>query len=281
MREGAARSWLIVGHGSVGSALAKRIGLLGEPILVYDPAPRMPVTVGQRVETLTGDGLAITCVVSCVPPAVAESVPELIAPVVDGDSVLFDWNTTSPEAKRGISAAATCDVVDVALLDTLDSDAGRPRVAISGPNATLHLPLLEKIGFHVDVAGAAPGDAALLKFARSMFMKSLEGLVLEYEAISHGIDGQGLVAASIANNLGDQFVDFMRLLVATNRLHAARRARELAEAVEAFEERGSSTTVARAVVPLLERCAELWDRPDAPPGDAALDDLIEYLSREL
>ena len=276
-----ARTWLIVGHGSVGSAMAQRIDSAGDRVLVYDPAPRVPVTVGHRLERLGGDDGPVDLVLSCVPPSVAEQVPALIAPVVRSASVLLDWNTVSPEAKQAIAAASPCEVLDVALLDTLDADGARPRVAISGARAADHQSLLESLGFHVDIAGSAPGDAALLKYARSIFMKSLEGLALEYMALTEPIDRHGIVAASVENNLGRQAMDFLALLVSTNRRHASRRAGELADAVAVFEARGASIAVGKAVVPLLERAAQVWRRPDAPAEDASLDELIVYLEKHL
>jgi 3-hydroxyisobutyrate dehydrogenase-like beta-hydroxyacid dehydrogenase len=275
------RSWLIVGHGSVGSSMAHRIDAAGDRVLVYDPAPRIAVTVGRLLQRLARDDGPVDLVLSCVPPSVAEQVPALIVPMVQNGSVLLDWNTVSPETKQAIAAASPCEVLDVALLDTLDADATRPRVAISGAHAEEHRPLLESLGFHVDIAGSTPGQAALLKYARSIFMKSLEGLVLEYVALTEPIDEDGIVAASLENNLGKQAMDFFALLVATNRRHATRRAAELDDAVQVFEARGASIGVAKAVVPLLDRAALVWQQADAPAEDASLQELIVYLEKHL
>ncbi len=276
-----AMSWLIVGHGSVGSALARRIDAAGGRVLVYDPAPRIPVTVGSHLERLGPDDAPIDRVVSCVPPSEAERVPALVAPVIRKDSLLLDWNTVSPEAKQAIAATSACEMLDVALLDTLDASRAQPRVAISGARADTHRPLLESLGFHVDIAGRTPGDAALLKYARSIFMKSLEGLVLEYLALTEPIDRAGIVSASVENNVGKQAMEFFTLLVTTNRRHAARRAGELADAVQVLEARGASITVARAVVPLLEHAARIWQEADAPRADASLHELVVYLEAHL
>ena len=276
-----ARSWLIVGHGSVGSSMAHRIDAAGDRVLVYDPAPRVAVTVGRRLDRLARADGPVDLVLSCVPPSVAEQVPALIVPIVGNGSVLLDWNTVSPETKQAIATASPCEVLDVALLDTLDADGTRPRVAISGARAEVHRPLLEALGFHVDIAGAAPGQAALLKYARSIFMKSLEGLVLEYVALTEPIDHDGIVAASLENNLGKQTMDFFALLVATNRRHATRRAAELDDAVQVFETRGASIAVAKAVVPLLERAAQVWQQAGAPAEDASLQELVLYLEQHL
>lgn len=261
--------------------MAARIRNAGERVFVYDPAPRVPISNGQRLERLTSDDGPFDLVLSSVPPTVAEQVPALVAPVVANGSLLLDWNTVSPETKQAIASASACEVLDVALLDTLDSDGDRPRLAISGQRADAHRPLLESLGFYVDIAGSAPGDAALLKYARSIFMKSLEGLFLEYVALTQPIDQQGIVAGSVENNLGNKAMEFLNLLVVTNRRHAARRAHELADAVAVFGTRGASIDVAKAVVPLLQRAAQLWQRPDAPGEGASLAQLSAFLEKHL
>lgn len=273
--------WLIMGHGSVGSALSKRITGIGHRVIVYDPAPRIPVTYGRRVQELSAEDGAVQYVVSCVPPEIADSIPMLVAALVERPSVLMDWNTVSPEVKRGIATATPCEVIDVALLDTLDSACARPRLAISGPTAANHRTLLDKLGFHVDIAGDRCGDAALVKLTRSVFMKSLEALALEYAVLIRGMDPHGIVDASVARNLGEQCMQFMRVLVATNRLHSSRRAAELAQAVEVIGQRGVPVDMARAAMLFLQQVAGLWDEPDAPAEGAGTEALIDYLARNL
>ena len=275
------RVWLIVGHGSVGSSLAQRISSLGDELLVYDPAPRMPIAIGRSLQGLASDDGPVDFVLSCVPPPAAKLVPKLITPMVHEGSVLLDWNTVSPEVKQLIASACPCEMVDVALLDSLDANGAQPRLAISGRQAEGRISLLESLGFHVDVAGSTPGEAALLKYARSIFMKSLEGLALEYFALAAPIDTNRIAANSLSNNLGEKTMDFLHLLVTTNRRHAGRRAAELADAVQVLEAGGASVAVAKAVVPLLEHAAQLWKEPDAPAEDASLEELVAYLAKHL
>ncbi len=275
------RSWLIVGHGSVGSSMAQRIDTHGDRLLIYDPSPRVPISIGRRLDHLDSDDGPVDYVLSCVPPAAARQVPDLIAPMVHEDALLLEWNTVSPEAKQAIAAACPCDMLDVALLDSLDANGAQPRLAISGKQAEARRSLLESLGFHVDIAGSTPGDAALLKYARSVFMKSLEGLALEYFTLAAPIDRNLIAANSLRNNLGEQTMEFLHLLVTTNRLHAVRRAAELADAVNVLEARGASLQVAKAVIPLLEHAARLWNESDAPGENATLDQLVAYLETRL
>jgi hypothetical protein len=221
-------SWLVVGHGSVGAFLA---GRLDDPA-VYDPAPRLPVTAGHRVTELEGP---FAYAVSCVPPAAAVEAARLVAEAIDGDGIFFEWNTTAAEVKRRIAEVVAAATVDVALLDSLDGDTGRPMLAVSGPEAGRGAAVLRQLGFDVNVVGDEVGEAARLKYLRSIFMKTLEALALEYTTLAAAVDTEGVVRESIARNLGERFDGFLDLLVETNRVHGARRAAELADAVASFD----------------------------------------------
>ena len=150
-------------------------------------------------------------------------------------------------------------MVDVALLDSLDGDAERPILAVSGPEAEHGAEVLGDLGFAVSVVGDVVGDAAALKYLRSIFMKSLEALTIEFAALASDLDRGGVVRDSIEHNLGRQFVSFMDLLLATNRVHADRRSRELADAVETLAGEGLRPEVAEAAVAVLRDAADAWN----------------------
>ena len=90
--------WLVVGHGSVGSFIAERLATTGSSVAVLDPEPRLPIVAGTAV-TAIEEG-AYDCVVSCVPPDMAESVPATIKVGLGVDGLFFDWNTVSPEVNE-------------------------------------------------------------------------------------------------------------------------------------------------------------------------------------
>ena len=273
------KSWLVIGHGSVGSVLVARLATAGIRPAVYDPAPRIAVTGGDPVSA--HDGRTFDVAISCVLPTVARKVLEDIRPLLRTDSLVLDWNTLTPEDKVEIAAAAPCTVVDVALMDTLDAAAANPILAVSGPKVDEAVPLLRALGFTVDTAGPSCGDAAKLKLARSLFMKSLEALVVEFEAAMAPLPGRDIVMRSIAGNLGTRFTDFAEMLLVTDRIHATRRARELGEAIAAYRDSVSSLAVPEASVEVLNAAASAWHRADAPSTDAGPAALARYLAQHL
>jgi 3-hydroxyisobutyrate dehydrogenase-like beta-hydroxyacid dehydrogenase len=279
---GAARSGrcLVVGHGSVGSFLAARLVVAGTEVLVFDPQPRVPITAGRVVDDLSSVG-ALDYVFSCVPPEASESVPQLVRTALAPEAVLFDWNTVSPDVKRRIATATEATTLDVALLDSLDAEVERPTLAVSGPSAREAAQILEGYSFRVFIAGDQVGEAAALKYLRSIFMKGLEALVVEYASLASDFGGAPIVRASLESNLGEQFGRFMDLLITTNRIHARRRSRELTDALETFGGDGARPEVAAASARVLGRAAEAWTEEGAPPVGADVTVLARHLRTAL
>lgn len=273
--------WLIVGHGSVGSAISRRLARADWRPWVLDPSPRRPVVDGVLLGAIEERPGPFSYVMSCVFPSEADTVPASVREAVTSETIYFDCNTVSPRLKREIAELTGCESIDVALLDTLDEAASRPALAISGHAAERACEVLTKVGFCVDVVGHECGQAARLKFARSLFMKSLEALVVEFEASTQDLTSRDVVARSITRNLGDQFAAFARLLMQTNQLHAQRRAAELVEALEIFASEGQSVRLATAAASVLENAAQAWAAPDAPATTAAVADRARYLSGKL
>lgn len=270
-----APSWLIVGHGSVGSWLAGKIATKSTKLFVFDPAPRVPVSHGVWVNQADGSPGVVDFVISCVPPSEAERVPSQVADLISLDTVLFEWNSVGPEVKARIASQTPCHVIDVALLDSLDQTGGEPLVAISGQTAADQAATLKQWGFQVDVVGSKCGDAALVKFVRSVFMKSLEGLLLEYYSLATLVDASGIATLSINRNLGPRFEQFTQMMLKTNRIHAQRRAKELADAAEVLGQNGSMP-IAMAAVGTLRRSARTWESVGAPLEDASIADLMAF-----
>ena len=112
-------------------------------------------------------------------------------------------------------------------------------------------------------------------------MKSLEALVIEFEAATAPLQGHDIVARSIERNLGECFTAFARMLIETGRIHAARRSGELREAAGIFRDAGRSVHVAEAAADVLGATAEVWRTSDAPQEHAGARDLVRFLAGAL
>jgi hypothetical protein len=274
-------AWLVAGHGSVGAALARRLDAAGARVLIYDPAPRVAITVGEQVEERDIGHLALAGAMSSVPPRHALTAMGVIARADIAHATIFDWNTLDPQVKRRMEEGLNGQLIDVALLDSLDRGGKDTFIAISGSRVEAAARLLATLGFEVANAGPACGDAASVKLTRSLFMKSLEALVLEHVAITSRSPSREILRRSLERSLGKECADFFDLLVRTNRLHAERRAEELAEAVSLFEDDFPGLVVAPAAAVLLAAVAAAWAEPGSPDSSASTLELATFVRRRL
>jgi 3-hydroxyisobutyrate dehydrogenase-like beta-hydroxyacid dehydrogenase len=265
----------------VGSYLAARLVGDGATVYVYDPNPRIPISHGLPIgDAVVPDG-PVSFAASCVPADAVEAAAALADAAVEPNGVVFDWNTVAPSVKERVRDGLAGRMIDVALLDSLDAAVEQPLLAIAGESAEAAAVVLRRHGFGVSLVGDRVGDAASLKYLRSVFMKSLEALVLEYVSLAATVEGDAIVRHSLANNLGRPFVEFMDLLLATNRIHAERRGAELDDALETFASNGARPELANAAVHVLRQAAQAWSEQDAPPPGAALGTLASHLHRTL
>jgi hypothetical protein len=274
-------TWLVVGHGSVGAALARRLASARATVLVYDPSPRIPVTTGDLISQRDLEGAHLAGAMSSVPPSQAAAAMRVISLSETADGMLFDWNTLPPDSKLQLERESARRIVDVALLDSLDRDGTDTFVAISGTETRQACQLLRSIGFDVTVVGDACGEAAYVKMTRSLFMKSLEALVLEYRAVTASSSSSDILRRSLERSLGKECVDFFDLLLKTSRLHAERRAGELVEAVGVFDDKFPGLVMAPAATTLLQKVAAAWGEDDSPQINAPIAELMVFLRGRL
>jgi 3-hydroxyisobutyrate dehydrogenase-like beta-hydroxyacid dehydrogenase len=265
--------WLIIGHGSVGFVLAERVLAAGGSVLVRDDAPRVSPPEHPRVRRVGADERASAAYVAlCVPSSVAAEAATYIRRQVDGRPIVFDWASAPPASKVSTAGHDADDWIDVALLDSLDRVVDRPLLAISGSRATQAGTSLRALGFAVDIAGDAVGQAAAVKLSRSLFMKPLEALVVEFRANAKVLDPSGVAWRSIQQNLGGAFADFADVLVTSDVTHAGRRTPELRHAISYATDFECASVVASAAAEVMARLAQHWEETTAT--SASVDEIL-------
>ncbi len=253
--------WLIIGHGSVGGSLAKRLHARGGRLCVYDPKPRVTVPETDGVVRVTGGPIEeVDYVAACVPPAASAAAACFVRDNVPGKPPVFDWTSALPTTKKEAASTVFGSWVDIALLDSLDKDQELALLAISGPDAAGLKNVLERLAFEVVVVGPEVGQAAQTKLVRSLFMKGLEALTMEARSIATQLDVSGTSWQSVERNLGPAFSSFADLLVMTDATHAARRSAEVKQAVEFVRGQGFEPGIATAAGDALSRLGDLWSR---------------------
>jgi hypothetical protein len=266
--------WLIVGHGTVGSFLSSRVLDAGDRVWIRDDDPRLTLPTAPDVTLVTAaERVSPSSVAVCVPAQAAASVGEYLRSSVEGHPLIYDWTSASPSAKVHSAGPMAGTWIDVALLDSLDRTIDRPLLSISGACGAEAATMLSRLGFDVAVAGDRVGQAAGVKLTRSLFMKSLEALVVEFRAVATGLDPAGAAWLSIERSLGKIFGEFADVLVTSDAAHAGRRAAELRQALSVAADQGYSTVVAEAASQVLMRLADLW-YAQRPPADTSVPELL-------
>ena len=240
----------MLGLGEAGGRLAADLVSVGVEVRGYDPASSAPEQVDQAGDPASAVSGA-TVVLALTTASTALAAAESAVPALGSDAIYADLNTTSPALKRDIAAlvaAAGAQFADVALLGPVPARGlGTPALA-SGPGAQAFAEVFGPLGMPVEVVSDRPGDAAILKLLRSVFMKGLAASVLESlraaEAAGHASWLEGEIAAVIGEPLRERLVE-------GSRRHALRRVDELEAARELLLELGVEPRVAAASAAVL------------------------------
>jgi 3-hydroxyisobutyrate dehydrogenase len=266
--------YAIIGLGPVGSRIAAAAARVGHAVSWYDPDGRIPSST-ERARSIAEASKGADRIVSAVPSSAASEVFAAAGTDVRPPALYEDWSSAIPDEKRRFGVSGGDGYVDVTLLDTITSS--EPLLCLAGKNAAIVAPELRGLGFEVMVVGSEPGAAAMVKMVRSSFMKPFEVLSIELLRTTARWDPSGAAIASIERTLATGFADLSAMLLETNRRHAARRAEELIEVMGSVGLE-SGRAMLQASCDYLSALGRIWARVDAPPLEAARDELLAFLS---
>ena len=252
----------VLGLGEAGSEIARDLVAAGADLRGYDP---LSLTVdgvrpcGSEAEA-AGDADLVLSVNSSHD---AMTALENALPALRAGTLWADLNTASPGLKAALAQRAAghgVDVVDVALMSPVPGKGLRTPMLVSGEAAGRFVGLVTGLGARAEVQPGPVGTAISRKLLRSVFYKGLAAAVVEAlrgaEAAGCADWLRGNIAAELAG-FDERTVD---RLVDGTRVHARRRADEMAAATEQLQELGVPARVAAAARDLL---VELRD---AAPG---------------
>jgi 3-hydroxyisobutyrate dehydrogenase-like beta-hydroxyacid dehydrogenase len=245
----------VLGLGEAGARLAADLVSVGVEVRAYDP---LTISAREGVDATRDPVSAVsgsTVVLALTTASTALAAAESALPGLRTGAIYADLNTASPALKHDIAAlvaGAGARFADVALLGPVPSRGlGTPALA-SGPGAQAFAGVFGPLGMPVEVVSDRPGDAAIRKLLRSVFMKGLAAAALESlhaaEAAGHGRWLEGEIATVIGEPL-------LERLVEGSRRHAVRRVDEMEAARELLLELGVEPRVAAASAAVLAELA--------------------------
>jgi 3-hydroxyisobutyrate dehydrogenase-like beta-hydroxyacid dehydrogenase len=268
--------YAIIGFGPVGSSIGAQAVRLGHDVVWYDPSPTV-TSAFRRAPSIAEAASGADRLVSAVPGPAATSVFDAAAPAFTDRLVYEDWSSAVPDVKRRLGNIGGVRYVDVTLLDSIT--ASQPLLCLAGEHADAIALELRDLGFAAIVAGASPGDAAVVKMVRSTFMKPFEALAIELVRTSARWDPSGAAIASIERTLQTDFRDLAAMLLETNRRHVARRREELDSAMGSVG-LPSGRGLLDATRDYFDALHEAWAQPKAPPAGAGEGSLVAFLARD-
>jgi 3-hydroxyisobutyrate dehydrogenase-like beta-hydroxyacid dehydrogenase len=244
----------VLGLGEAGGRLAADLASAGVDVHGYDPLTSAPDGVAQAGDPAKAVSRS-TVVLALTTAATAFAAAESALPGLRSDAVYADLNTASPALKREICvlvAGAGARFADVALLGPVPAQGLRTPTLASGPGAQVFADVFGALGMPVEVVSDRPGDAAMLKLVRSVFMKGLAASVLE-SLRAAAVAGQATwLEREIAAVIGEPL---LKRLVEGSRRHAARRVDEMEAARELLLELGVEPRIAAASASILAELA--------------------------
>jgi 3-hydroxyisobutyrate dehydrogenase-like beta-hydroxyacid dehydrogenase len=250
----------VLGLGEAGSAIAADLVRAGARLRGFDPLRPAPDGVEAAPDArAAAEGADL--VLSLTSARVALEVVDRVAPVLGEDSLFADLNTAAPALKRELAAVVEgrgARFADVALLRGVpDWGIGTPSL-VSGSGAERFAAIFGGLGMPVTVVGAAAGDAAARKLARSVFMKGVAAALGEALAAGERLGCEEWLRTDIEATMTGADARLVRRLIEGSRTHAARRVEEMAAAVAMLEELDVEPRVAAA--------SEAWLRSLAASG---------------
>ena len=151
-----------------------------------------------------------------------------------GSGQLFaDLNSAGAPLKRELAEVIEPTgalFADVALMAPVPGRGLRTPALASGPGAELFAERIGGLGMPVEVVGPEPGQAAVRKLLRSVFMKGLAAAAIEALTAAQAAGCEDWLRAEIAGALASADGALLERFETGSRKHAARRVHEVEDA---------------------------------------------------
>jgi 3-hydroxyisobutyrate dehydrogenase-like beta-hydroxyacid dehydrogenase len=260
-----------VGYGEFAHAIAGGLSAAGLELRAYvrpraDPsgararADRMRcagvLEAGSIADALAGADV----IIAAVPGSAGREVAEACARHLSHGQLYVDPTSSLPAAKRAAAdlvEQSGAEYVDVAVLGTVVTAGAQVPMLAAGPGAARWKDEGFAAGLHITAMDGAPGDAALIKLLRTVYMKGRDALVVELllAARRHGVHEAVLESIGGAS----EQVPFPKLaerVMCSLAVYAERRADELADAASLLRDVGVEPLMAEAGESRLRQLAQ-------------------------
>lgn len=188
--------------------------------------------------------------------------------------VFIDINSVSPGRKQKTAALVAekgAQYLDMAVMAPVHPRGHATPVLLAGEQALAIAPMLEKLGFQLEVVGDQPGEATAIKMVRSMFVKGLEALTVETALAASATGCFDRVIGSLADTFpGLGWPQNVNYMFERTLHHGLRRAAEMREVAATYDELGFTGALADKIADVQEKMGQLPvnDLSNVPLGEA-------------
>lgn len=189
-------------------------------------------------------------VIAAVPANKTLEVAQSVLESLKKNQLYVDVSASTPDIKKQVANEIEKQealFVDAAMLGSLPVNKHKVPITASGSGIDQFMKVMNAYGMNITKISDQPGDASALKLIRSIYMKGIVGLLIEFLEISKKYNVEHQVISSLSDTIDSKsFEETMNRLVTGSALHAKRRAVELLGTIEMLDEAEIDASMSRA-----------------------------------
>jgi 3-hydroxyisobutyrate dehydrogenase-like beta-hydroxyacid dehydrogenase len=268
-----------IGYGEVGQLFSRQLAAKpGVRVRVYDilfENPEKGPELRQRASDTgvhAADSTADACrgadiVISAVTADSAVAAAEQAAPHLTASQIYVDLNSVSPATKERVFSVVRqggAAFVEFAVMAPVSSPGIEVPILSGGEKAQYVASLLNELGMKITPVSTEIGTASATKLCRSIVIKGMEALMVDFTLASERAGVMPAVLASLtASYPGMDWENVAKVMMSRVRQHGIRRAAEMREASRMITEFGLDGSLAGAIADRHESFAKEMGGPKA------------------
>ncbi|WP_249669984.1 prephenate dehydrogenase/arogenate dehydrogenase family protein [Bacillus altitudinis] len=261
-----------IGYGEAAYELSTGLKTEGlNQFYAYDVLLQSEKLAGSLKEKASQTGVQLTSsisevieksdlVIAAVPANKTLEVAQSVSGSLKKNQLYVDVSASTPDIKKQVANEIEKQealFVDAAMLGPLPINKHKVPITASGSGVDQFMKVMNAYGMNITKISDQPGDASALKLIRSIYMKGIVGLLIEFLEISKKYNVEHQVISSLSDTIDSKsFEETMNRLVTGSALHAKRRAVELLGSIEMLDEAEIDASMSRAAQQKLERLAD-------------------------
>lgn len=238
----------MLGLGEAGAALAADLLDAGARVIGFDPRAGAGKAI-PRADSAAAAVADADVVLSVNAAEVAAGVARSVVESLSAEQLYADLNSAGAPLKRELAELIEPSgalFADVALMAPVPGHGLRTPSLVSGSGAERFAGTIGALGMPVEVVGAEPGQAAVRKLLRSVFMKGIAAAAIEALSAAAAAGCEDWLREEIAGVLDGADAALLERLETGSRKHAARRVHEVQDASALLRELGIEPRVSEA-----------------------------------